>query len=321
MKKILSVGLAALCALMLMPLSVLGKEKTVQTTSIISGVEKVEVTPSESFIVCNTQTGENTEFSAEDYIFGVVAAEMPALYDAEALKAQAVAAYTYACYKKAENNEKNYDITNDSATDQSFITKEQARERWGENADIYEEKIRSAVKETLGYMITYNSVPILSLYHAISSGRTESAENVWGTDYDYLVSVDSSVDKLSPDYISVKTISAEDLASALSVITNATGDASQYFTDITVTDSLTVKDITYCGEKTTGSRIRSLLDLRSTCFEVSYQEGVFTFTVYGYGHGVGMSQFGADYMAKQGSNYKEILTSYYKGCEVIKVKK
>lgn len=319
MKKVLSVGLAVLCVLMLAPLSVLGKGETVATAGNITNVPKAEEAVSETFIVCNTETGENTEMSAEDYIFGVVAAEMPALYDEEALKAQAVAAYTYACYRKAENSEKSYDITNDHTTDQSYISEAEARERWGDNADTYAEKIKAAVKKTSGYMVTYEGKPALTVYHAISSGKTEAAENVWGKEYPYLVAADSTGDKLSPDYISVKTVSAEELTSAFSGEAEVSGEPADYFKDISKTDSGTVKTISFCGKELAGSKVRSLLDLRSTCFDVSFADGNFTFTVYGYGHGVGMSQYGADYMAKQGSNFKEILTCYYKGCKVEKV--
>lgn len=157
-----------------------------------------------------------TEISADDYIFGVVAAEMPALYETEALKAQAVAAYTFACVKKAENAGKSYDLTSDPAVDQSFITREKAKEKWGDKADEYSAKIENAVKSVKDYMITCGGTPILAVYHAISSGKTEDCKEVWGKDIPYLKPVSSEGDKLAPSYLSSAEFTAEVLKQKLS---------------------------------------------------------------------------------------------------------
>ena len=272
-----------------------------------------------SFDVCNTLTGEITKMTAQDYIFGVVAAEMPALYETEALKAQAVAAYTYACYRRVENSAKNYDITTDHTADQSFITAEAAAEKWGDKAEEYTKKIRDATAAVEGYMLTYGGKPVLSVYHAISSGKTESAGNVWGSEYPYLQPVSSPGDKLSPDYLSTVQLSADELRPKLDGIGDLSGDPAGWFGEGSPSDSGTVLKIPVGGETVTGARVRAALNLRSSNFKAAYADGVFTFTVLGYGHGVGMSQYGANYMAKQGSDFKEILSCYYTGTKVQKV--
>ncbi len=256
------------------------------------------------------------EFSVEDYVFGVVAAEMPALYSDEALKAQAVAAYTYAMYKAEQNRLEEYDITDNFHTDQAFVSVEKAREKWGEDADKYEEKIRNAVKSVEGKKITHNGKLILSVYHAISSGKTESAFDVWGGNYDYLVSVESIGDKLSPNFLSTAQFSVEEIKTKLSSLADFSNDAANFFSEITRTESGTVKTIKICGKEVAGSSIRSALDLRSANFDVSYDGEKFNFNVVGYGHGIGMSQYGAHYMAMQGSTYDQILKHYYSGCEI-----
>ena len=270
----------------------------------------------ETIKVYMSEANEVKIFNMEDYLFGVVAAEMPALYSDEALKAQAVAAYTYALYKTNQNALENYDITDNFQTDQAFITVDKAREKWGEDADTYENKIRNAVKSVKGKKLTYNGSPILSVYHAISSGKTESAFDIWGGSYDYLVSVDSVGDKLSPNYMTTAEFHLDDLKSKLSTLCEFSGDAKDYFGEIIRTESGSVRTVNICGNAVSGSSIRAALDLRSANFEVAFSEGKFIFTVIGYGHGIGMSQYGAHYMAMQGKTYEEILIHYYKGCEI-----
>lgn len=321
MKKIFCCTLVILSVMLILPLAALEspKETAVQTAAHIFEIPKAKQAVSGSFRICDISNDTVTEMKTSDYIFGVVAAEMPALYEKEALKAQAVAAYTYACVKKAENADKSYDLTTDPSLDQSFITKEEAEKRWGDKAAEYREKIESAVKETEGYMVTYEKKPILAVYHAISSGMTESCEEVWAKDLPYLKPVASPGDKLAPEYSSKAEFGEEEVKTKLSELCTVEGEAKDFFGNIKKTQSGTVKTLTVCGKEVTGAAIRSLFGLRSANFDVAYDGGVFTFTVYGYGHGVGMSQYGANYMAKQGSGFKEILCCYYSGCTVEKI--
>lgn len=252
--------------------------------------------------------------STADYIFGVVAAEMPALYEEEALKAQAVAAYTYMAYKVLNNGEKDYDITDNYKTDQAFIKRSEAREKWGEGAEEYEAKINKAVNEVLYQKLTFEGKTILAAYHAISYGVTEDAKTVWGDGYPYLCSVESAGDKLSPNYLSKVEFTAAELESKLSSLVTFSGEKAKYFGKAEKTDAGSVKTILVCQKSLSGSDIRKALELRSSNFTVSYENEKFVFTVLGYGHGLGLSQYGAHYMAMQGKNYKEILLHYYTGC-------
>jgi len=251
------------------------------------------------------------EISMEDYLFGVVAAEMPALYEVEALKAQAVSAYTFACYKKAENDNKEYDISADYKTAQGFITRKEAKSKWGEKADEYEKKINTCIKQVSGELLTFEGKPIFAAYHAISSGVTNSARDVFGKEISYLVPQNSASDKLAKGYLSEAEFTSEEIAEKMQKYTKAKGKAKNYFTEIKATDNGYVKSLNFCDVTLSGSQISEALGLRSANFKISFANDKFKFTVKGYGHGVGMSQNGANYMAQQGKGYEEILLHYY----------
>lgn len=318
MKKLFSFAAIIMCSLLLFPLSAI--EDINEAVAVISTSDNTKTEETEdTFRICYTSTDQVEELSADDYIFGVVAAEMPALYEEEALKAQAVAAYTFACYRKTQNADKNYDLTDDYLSDQSYITKTEAEKKWGDNAAEYTKKIEEILEQVKGYAVTYQGKPILAVYHAISSGKTESAENVWGKEYPYLISVESYGDKLCDGYMSTVSVSEETFKETLKDEVTLSGEAANFVSDISRTDAGTVKSLKLCGSEITGAKIRSLFQLRSSNFEIEYKDGNFNFTVYGYGHAVGLSQNGADYMAKQGSDFKEILNHYYTGCEIEKL--
>ena len=283
------------------------------TQQVISPVEKEP--KDEKVRVKLSSSGEVVTFSCEDYIFGVVAAEMPALYEEEALKAQAVTAYTYYLRKAGDDNDE-YDITDDFSIDQAFITPEKAKEKWGNEANKYEKKIRKAVNAVLYESVTYKGEPASTVYHAISSGKTEKASDIWGGDYPYLVSVDSSFDKLATNYLSTAEFTSEELKKALSGLVTIEDTGKNCFSDIKRTEAGSVKTVTVSGKSLGGGDVRKALGLRSADFDISFSNGKYTFTVRGYGHGIGMSQNGANYLAMQGKTYKEILLHYYPGCEI-----
>ncbi len=321
MKKILCIGLICAVIMLLLPLSVIKNGSSVMSTAAMQNSKSPNTSAelhSTSFTVLNCEDNSITEISTDEYIFGVVAAEMPALYEPEALKAQAVAAYTFALRRKAENIEKPYDITTDHTTDQSYITKEKARKNWGNNADTYIQKIEKAVKDVKDCVILYDGKIITSVYHAISGGKTEDSINVWGVSLPYLKPVSSVGDTLAENYTSKTEFTTEELKNKLNGTVEIKATNQNEFKDIIRTPSGTVKTVTVNNKKIPGAAIRSALDLRSSNFEISYANNKYTFTVYGYGHGVGLSQNGANYMAKQGFNYKEILTHYYTGCTIEK---
>ncbi len=317
MKKTVITALIIAAIMLLLPLSVIGADKGISVVTLSKGQTSLLKAEQKSlFRVFDKEKNTIYEMTTKDYIFGVVAAEMPALFESEALKAQAVAAYTFAYTKSIANKDKEYDISTDFATDQAFITREAAREKWGEKADVYEQKIDAALEAVSGIIITYKNEPITAVYHAVSSGKTEDAKDIWGGEVPYLKSVSSEWDKLNEKYSYKTEFTAEELSAKLGMKLT---DTSECFTAFKRTKAGTVKSVTVGGKKLTGEEVRKKLDLRSANFNVEYKEGKFIFTCYGYGHGVGMSQVGADSMAKQGSDYKEILLHYYTDCTLTKI--
>ena len=168
------------------------------------------------------------------------------------------------------------------------------------------------------YVILYNGKIITAVYHAISGGKTEDSNNVWGVSLPYLKPVSSEGDKLAENYITVLEFSFQDLKEKLSGIAKIDDTKQNIFKNITRTSSGTVKKITVGSTELTGALVRNALELRSSNFKIDIEDGKYKFTVYGYGHGVGLSQNGANYMAKQGLSFKEILTHYYTGCKIEK---
>ncbi len=280
-------------------------------TSVSADVTAQEVT----FRLKDKTSGEVTVISARDYILGVVSAEMPASYHIEALKAQTVAAYTFALWRKNENKKEEYDITNDSNLDQAYIDKSGRAKKWGEKEGEYTEKILSAIDAVLGQTVNYEGKIALTLYTAISGGKTENVKNLWGKEYPYLTPVESVGDLLSQNYLTTADFKKEQLTEKIPKIADI--PASKWFSSPSYSESGTVLSYSFGEVTLTGKEIRSALNLRSANFDVTAKDDQFTFTVRGYGHLVGMSQYGANYMAQQGNDYKEILKWYYKGTEVI----
>lgn len=323
MKNSVIIGIISLVAMVLIPLGAVDASKIDKTATALAHTPDIpyindtsKAVAYESFRILESSTGKINEIPAMDYIVGVVSAEMPALYEKEALKAQAVAAYTYACRRKDAAKKNDYDLSDNPSDSQGYVDKETARGKWGDKADEYEQKITDAAESVLGQMLIYDGTAALTVYHAISSGRTNSAADVWGKEIPYLVSVDSVGDKTAEKYITNVSIDQNEVKNALKDLAELDEKPQNWFLNLEVTGNKTVKNVCIGKDKISGSKIASLLKLRSACFEVSYSSGVFNFSVKGYGHGVGMSQNGADYMAKQGSSYKEILAWYYPGCQL-----
>ena len=317
------IGIIMLLApLAAIPFDVGGKEE--YETEIQTAAEETVKTAAEekenddTISVFMTADNETEVMDMRDYIIGAVSAEVPASYNEEAIKAQALAAVTFAEYRKKNSADKNIggaDISDNSSRHQGYMSKEEMQEKWGDAFDVYYEKIADCVDEVLDKVITYDGEPIMAAYHAISSGKTESAKNMWGKDIEYLRSVDSSWDKDSTRYSSEVVLTAQELAKKVSSIENAdfSEDEDNRIKITSISDSGTVLKAEICGVEMTGMEIRNLLSLRSPSFEVEYNDGEFVFSVYGYGHGVGMSQNGANCMAQNGKTYEEIIAHYYPG--------
>ena len=270
------------------------------------------------------KTGAIEQVNLDDYLCNVVSAEMPATFEQEALKAQAIVARTYTIYKILNKKHDNADICDDSTCCQAWISKEDRLERWEESQrENNWEKISKAVNDTSGKIVTYENKPIDAFFHSNSGGITEIPVNVWGgTEYPYLQSVETSGEDAYTQYSSEVILSQEELLNKLKV---KYADISIDFTnpdDIKIleyTESTRVKTVKFGNHEISGVEARSLFGLKSTNFEITRENDKIKFSVKGYGHGVGMSQTGADSMAKQGSSAEDIIKHFYTGVEITEV--
>ena len=227
-----------------------------------------------------------------------MAAEMPAVFPEEALKAQAVAARTYQVrHMQATGNDA---VLHDVG--QAYCTVAEQKEKWGENYGFYAGKIRDAVRETSGEIMVYEGEPILAAFHAQSGGRTEDAENVWKEALPYLRSVESADDRNAPDNQTTAVFSAKEVKDRL---------GSDEMEILSRTEAGYVDEVQVGERIFSGREIREALGLRSTNFSMEKNGNDFIFTVFGYGHGAGMSQYGASFLAEKGMGYLEILQHYY----------
>lgn len=270
------------------------------------------------------ESGQIEEISIDEYLYGVVSAEMPANYEEEALKAQAVAARTYTIYQILNNNgkHKNSDICDDSTCCQAWISKDNRMKRWSEEErENNWNKIVKAVNSTAGKIITYNNEAINAFFHSNSGGKTEIPSNVWigGKDFPYLKSVETSGENAYTQYSSEVKISKIDL---LEKLKKEYSDIQIDFNEnesikiLEYTQSGRVKTVEFGNTEIAGTKVRSIIGLKSTNFSIKIDGDDVVFLVKGYGHGVGMSQTGADSMAKQGKNHEEILKHFYTGVEI-----
>lgn len=264
--------------------------------------------------VKRSKTNEIVEVPLEEYIIGVVAGEMPASFNIEALKSQAVASRTYAL-KKVETTKNDYDVL-DNTSNQVYINYDEMKEKWKDNYDSYTNKIKEAVLSTKGEVILYDNNLIDAMFFSTSNGYTENSGDVFSNSLPYLVSVESNWDKEeSPVFSSSKEISKSEFLFNLSL--SSSNDIK--ISNIVKTNTGRIKTLVINDQKFEASKLREAFDLRSTSFTISVVDDKVVFSVNGYGHGVGMSQYGANGMAKSGYNYKDILNHYYKNCEIKKI--
>ena len=267
--------------------------------------------------------GEVREMDMGTYLVGVVRAEMPAVFEIEALKAQAVAARTYTIYKMDNGGSVNHpeaDACDDINCCKAYMDTAAAAASWGENASAYEERIQTAVRDTDGQCVLYEGEPVLAVFHSSSAGATMDAASVWSAAVPYLVSVPSPESgETVPNYYTSATFTISALKSLLlAALPEADLSASptDWFTNIRQTPGGAVTALDVGGTEVSGNRLRTILGLRSPAFTFSFSGDSVTFTVTGYGHGVGMSQYGANILAADGMDYREILSRYYTGTTV-----
>ncbi len=272
----------------------------------------------ETFRIFDMESEEIFEVTYSDYVKGAIASEMGADFEFEALAAQGVAAFSCGLYQKESRSAADYDISAAPDKKLGYMTEEKAKEVYGNAFDEKWGIISDAAEKAMQYVLTYDSEPALAVYHAVSAGMTESSENVWNGALPYLVSVESPGDKLYSGYESKVSVQKEEALELL----NKNGAAlngkypEEWFEGAELTDAGYVKNIKIGAATFSGEKLRSLFGLRSSAFDVRYKNGEFIFTVRGYGHGVGLSQVGANHMAQNGADFEEILMHYYPGTEL-----
>ena len=264
-------------------------------------------------------TGQTVTLSLREYLIGAVAAEMPVSWPDEALKAQAVAAHSYALYRRDHSTGENGAwFTADPARRQGCLTDAVLHSYWGTAYAANYARLSALVDAVQAQVLYYGDAPAGTSYFAISNGMTEASENVWGTALPYLVAVDSSTDLNADNYLYTVQFTAEQMQQALAglgLLPDPAAPAS-WFGEAALTPSGYVASLPVCGQSVTGPALRKALGLRSACFTVQYQEGSFLLTTKGYGHGVGLSQWGAKALAEQGQSAEEILAHYFPGTEL-----
>ncbi len=278
----------------------------------ISPVQSVRETDPETVLTVVNRAGNYQQMTLRDYLVGVVLAEMPADFEPEALKAQAVVARTYTRKRMEGSKHGEAAVCMDPGCCQGWRSGEDYLEAGGREKSL--DKVRSAVIDTDGLVLRWEGKLIDATYFSCSGGTTEDAVAVWGQDVPYLQSVESPGEEDAPRFTDSVSFSPAELAGKLGL--SADGDPSGWFGAVTRTEGGGVDTLVIRGKTFTGTQLRSRLGLRSTAFEVTADRKAITFTTRGFGHRVGMSQYGAQAMAEAGSTYAEILSHYYTGTEL-----
>ena len=304
MKKIIGVALLAAAAVFVLAALIHQGQKQAAQDPPAQTQQEAALPDSGHTLKIQGSDGQITEMDLNQYLWGVVAAEMPASFHEEALKAQAVAARTYALHRGKTDNHPDADLCTDYRCCQAWIARDQAQSNWGDTAN---------------QVILYDGQLIDAVFHSSSASATQDAVEVWGNSVPYLQSVTSPEGDGVPDYESqVRLTSQEFKDKFLAAQPDAAldGDPAAWVTDTQRTAGGSVHSITIGGVTVTGAQARSIFGLRSATFTLTYADDAFTFSVTGFGHGVGMSQYGADAMAEEGKTCAEILQHYYTGVTV-----
>ena len=310
-------------ALLFAPRQAEEEHPLLQQGQTVNSVEELEAASDAAHSLRLWKDEAAVELSVEEYLQGVLRGEMPAAFHMEALKAQAVAERTYLYYQMAAGAKGSHpraDVCTDPACCTAYLTEEAAREKWGVAFEECNEKILEAVAATDGQVMYYGGEPIMAVFHSSSAGMTATSGEVWTADLPYLVSVESpeSADNV-PNYYSVNTFTAEEFRERLSAVYPTAKweeKVSGWVGDVVRTDTGRVESATIGGVEVSGQELRRIFSLRSTSFSIDVGEEDITFRVTGYGHGVGMSQYGANTLAQEGKSWQEILQWYYTGITI-----
>ena len=272
------------------------------------------------FTLYDAATGETFSVTAEEFLPAALACEMDLSAPLEALKAQAVALYTFYSYQRAQNPGGQADFACDSSQWLVYAPRSALEERWGEDFSGRYEKLQEAAAAVEGELLTWEGEPICAAFFAISGGNTESAQTVWGQDLPTLRQAASPGDAFAPGYLSTAALTAGELKAAATAAwgegLDFSGPEEGWLQEGETTPSGYASSILVGGKAVSGEEARTAFGLRSAWFTWEYEEGVFRFTVRGWGHGVGMSQAGAAFLAEQGADYREILAHYYPGAQL-----
>lgn len=280
-----------------------------QVLRVVPG-ERQETTVDTTTITLRRANGQLVTLNLEDYIIGVVSAEMPPYFHEEALKAQALTARTYAAHYVKKGR-----ILSDTDHHQVYYSEDELRRMWGKQFDTYYTKVKNAVLATKGEVITYDGELIEAYFFSTSNGRTEEPKYVWGGSVPYLKSVESPWDTQSAEFYDVKTMSYSQFSSKLGL-----GETGSFYAEVlSYTPGGGVDRINIAGKVFNGEDVRARLGLRSTDFELHFEGGNVRIVQRGWGHRIGMSQYGANYMGQAGYTYREIIHHYYQGVQIEKL--
>ena len=283
-----------------------------QSESNYSSSNSIETNPSVSkkeYISIKRSNGQVISIEFRDYIIGVIAAEMPASFNREAIKAQSVLARTYALKAKKYGK-----TLTDTVSTQAYIDTDQMKQKWGKDFETYYNKIAACVDETSKEYLSYDNDYIEALYHSTNNGKTESSLDVFGNYYPYLISVTSELDKQASSYLRTTTIPIQTINEKLNININKDSNIQV----LSYTDGGNIEEISIDGKIFNGRKFRETLGLRSADFDITVNDNDVSITTRGYGHGVGMSQYGANLMANNNYSYKDILSHYYPGTQLKK---
>ena len=261
--------------------------------------------------LCDADSGTTRVVSVRDFLIGAAACEMPPDWSDDTLLAQMVASHSYALALGTP-------MQVNPALCAGWTDTEVLQARWGDDFAAHYDRLSALADRVSGALLCYGGAPAAACYHSISAGVTEASQNVWESALPYLQGVSSPWDKTADGYETTITYSREQVETILQGLDLTPGtDAESWFGTPQRDEAGYVASMPVCGEEVSGTRLRRALALRSASFTVTYDGNSFAFTTHGYGHGVGMSQYGAEAMAQGGADWQEILRYYFPGCEIV----
>lgn len=312
-------GMAPFLCLLLPVRTVTAPQTEVTAEEAQTPAPSQEPEPAEPVALYDAASGTVVQVPVLEYLIGAAACEMPETWPDDAIQAQMVASYSYILYRRdhVEDPEAGWTTVN-SALGSGWTSSEVLRSRWGDAFQDNYSRFEALAREVEGAVLLYGGEPAATCYHAISCGHTEASQNVWVEALPYLQGVDSIWDKYAEDYEVTIQYSRQQFYDAMVMNLGVTpeGEAEDWLGDAVWDKAGYVKQMTLCGVSFSGTQVRDALSLRSACFAIAWREGQFVITTRGYGHGVGMSQYGACSMAEGGASWQEILAYYFPGTEL-----